>query len=116
MGDVAFDGTHAYTADGHTGAWLANLERLTADLNGLSALYPGHGKPGRVELLAAQRTYVLAYREAVRDLADGGSTLNDDAKRQREARMAQALPGAPLGWLVPLGADAVAAELATEAS
>ncbi len=30
--------------------------------------------------------------------------------------MAQALPGAPLGWLVPLGADAVAAELATEAS
>lgn len=28
--------------------------------------------------------------------------------------MAQVLPEAPLSWLVPLGADAVAAELATE--
>ncbi|MBA2318668.1 MAG: MBL fold metallo-hydrolase [Euzebyales bacterium] len=79
IGDVAFDGTHAYTADGHTGAWLANLERLTAQLQGAALLYPGHGQPGQVELLAAQRTYLLAYREAVRDLADGGSTLNDDA-------------------------------------
>lgn len=114
IGDIAFNGTHSYTADGHTAAWLANLDRLMAELQGAAVLYPGHGRPDSVELLGAQRAYLLAYREAVRDLATGDSSLGDEAKQQLDARMAQVLPEAPLSWLVPLGADAVAAELATE--
>ena len=32
LGDLAFHGTHPYTADGHTAAWLGALDRLERDL------------------------------------------------------------------------------------
>jgi glyoxylase-like metal-dependent hydrolase (beta-lactamase superfamily II) len=44
-GDLAFHGTHPYTADGHTGAWLAALDVLGGELAGTGTLYPGHGDP-----------------------------------------------------------------------
>jgi glyoxylase-like metal-dependent hydrolase (beta-lactamase superfamily II) len=116
-GDLAFHGTHPYTADGHTGAWLATLDRLATDLqvSGVRRLLPGHGAATSPELLADQRRYLLFYREVVRRLAEGAPELNDAAKSELEATMRRFLPDAPLTWMIGLGADAVAAELATEA-
>lgn len=113
IGDLAFAGVHSYTADGHTGAWLANLDRLEVRLAGLR-LYPGHGAPGDVGLLADQRRYLLMYREVVRRLAGGAPSLGEEAKQELTEAMTRFLPGAPLAWLVGHGADAVAAELAVE--
>lgn len=113
IGDLAFDGTHAYTADGHTGRWLAALDRLDGELGGLR-LYPGHGAPSDGSLLAAQRRYLLMYREAVRRIADGAPALSEAQRQELTGLMTRFLPDAPLGWLVGLGADAVAAELAAE--
>jgi glyoxylase-like metal-dependent hydrolase (beta-lactamase superfamily II) len=110
-GDVAFDGVHSYTADGHTGAWLDTLDRLVGELAGVP-LYPGHGEPGDTGLLRRQRQYLLMFREAVGRLAAGAPSLGDAQKRELTQTMARFLPGAPLDWLVGLGADAVAAELA----
>jgi glyoxylase-like metal-dependent hydrolase (beta-lactamase superfamily II) len=111
IGDLAFDGVHSYTADGHSGAWLDALDRLVDELAGLR-LYPGHGAPGDVGLLARQRQYLLMYREAVANLAAGAPTLSEAQKRELTQTMTRFLPEAPLSWLVGLGADAVAAELA----
>jgi glyoxylase-like metal-dependent hydrolase (beta-lactamase superfamily II) len=115
-GDLAFHCTHPYTADGHTGAWLATLDRLTEDLevSGVRRLLPGHGAPTGLGLLADQRRYLLFYREVVRRLADGAPKLSDAAKGDLEATMRRFLPDAPLTWMIGLGADAVAAELAAE--
>ena len=52
------------------------------------------------------------YREAVRRLADGGPALTDVQKAELTKVMRSYLPGAELDWLISLGADAVAAELA----
>ena len=106
IGDLAFHGTHPYTADGHTTDWLNTLERLEKELQGLRLL-PGHGQPGGVELLAEQRRYLLHYREVVRRL---GTPLSDAAKAELTAAMCRFQPDAPLSWLIALGADAVAAE------
>ncbi|WP_170223534.1 MBL fold metallo-hydrolase [Nonomuraea turkmeniaca] len=111
IGDLAFEGVHSYTADGHSGAWLAALDRLADELAGVP-LYPGHGAPADVGLLTRQRQYLLMYREAVRRLAAGEPRLSDAQKLELEQIMARFVPDAPLGWLVGLGADAVAAELA----
>jgi glyoxylase-like metal-dependent hydrolase (beta-lactamase superfamily II) len=111
IGDVAFEGVHSYTADGHTGQWLDALDRLTDDLDGVP-LYPGHGAPSGAALLADQRRYLLMYRETVRRLTGGASTLTDAQKQELTDVMTRFLPGAPLAWLVGLGADAVAAALA----
>jgi glyoxylase-like metal-dependent hydrolase (beta-lactamase superfamily II) len=111
IGDLAFDGVHSYTADGHSGAWLRVLERLVDELAGVP-LYPGHGAPGDTGLLSRQRQYLLMYREAVGRLAAGAPGLSDTQKLELTRTMTRFLPGAPLEWLVGLGADAVAAELA----
>jgi glyoxylase-like metal-dependent hydrolase (beta-lactamase superfamily II) len=112
IGDIAFQGTHPYTADGHTGAWLATLDAVAAELADVPILYPGHGDPTSASLLADQRRYLLYYREVVGRLANGRPVLTDAAKAELETAMQTFLPGAPLTWMIGLGADAVAAELA----
>jgi glyoxylase-like metal-dependent hydrolase (beta-lactamase superfamily II) len=114
LGDLVFQGTHPYTADGHSGAWLAVLDRLEQDLAeaGVRRLLPGHGAPTDPAQLADQRRYLLFYREAVRRLAAGAPRLDDAAKADLAATLQRFLPGAPLTWMIGLGADAVAAELA----
>jgi glyoxylase-like metal-dependent hydrolase (beta-lactamase superfamily II) len=111
IGDLAFDGVHSYTADGHSGAWLDALDRLVDELAGVP-LYPGHGAPGDTGLLTRQRQYLLMYREAVANLAAGAPSLSEAQKLELTQTMTRFLPGAPLNWLIGLGADAVAAELA----
>jgi glyoxylase-like metal-dependent hydrolase (beta-lactamase superfamily II) len=113
IGDLAFHDTHPYTADGHTGSWLAALDTLTGVLDG-ATLYPGHGTPGDVGMLADQRRYLMMYRETVGRLAAGAPTLTDAQREQLTDVMTQFLPSAPLTWMIGLGADAVAAELADQ--
>ena len=64
-GDVAYNGMHAYLADGRTTEWLAALDRLATDLDDDAVLYVGHGEPGGKELLRAQREYVETFLDAV---------------------------------------------------
>jgi glyoxylase-like metal-dependent hydrolase (beta-lactamase superfamily II) len=115
IGDLAFHGVHSYTADGHSTRWLAVLDRLTGELAQVDRLFPGHGEPAGPELFTAQRQYLLSYREAVRRVAGGRPALDDAARAELERMIRDSLPDAPLTWMIGLGADAVAAELATTA-
>ena len=111
-GDLAFHGTHPFTADGHSGSWLAALDALTGELAGIGTLYPGHGDPAGPGLLADQRRYLLYYRELIRRLSGGEPKLSEAAKAELSTAIQAFLPDAPLTWMIDLGADAVAAELA----
>ena len=109
-GGAVFARTHSYMSDGHADNWLETLDLLGGTLRGLR-LYPGHGAPGDVELLADQRRF-LTYRETVGRPSHGSAEMTDDQKRMSTESMTAYLPDAPLAWLVALGADAVASELA----
>jgi glyoxylase-like metal-dependent hydrolase (beta-lactamase superfamily II) len=111
-GDLAFNGMHPYTADGHSARWLAALDVLAGELAGVGTLYPGHGDPAGAGVLAEQRRYLLCYRELIRRLSGGQDTVPQDARAELEKTMRAFLPGAPLTWMISLGADAVAGELA----
>jgi glyoxylase-like metal-dependent hydrolase (beta-lactamase superfamily II) len=69
-GDVAYNGMHAYLADGRWREWLASLDRLDADLPDDVTLYVGHGPPGDKSLLARQRRYIETFVDAVESHAD----------------------------------------------
>lgn len=112
IGDLAFHGVHSYTADGHSGQWLEVLDTIAPDLARAGRLLPGHGAPGGLELITAQRRYLLFYREVVARLAEGRTTLDEAAKTELARLMRAFSPSAPLTWMIGLGADAVAAELA----
>jgi glyoxylase-like metal-dependent hydrolase (beta-lactamase superfamily II) len=111
IGDLAFHGTHPYTADGHSTEWLAALDLLSSELRDAAVLYPGHGDPTGLALLTAQRRYLTHYRTTVQRLADGAAVLSDAAKAELEAEMTSFLADAPLTWMIGLGADAIATEL-----
>ncbi len=115
-GDLAFHGTHPYTADGHVPEWLAALDVVAGELADVGTLYPGHGDPATPGVLAAQRRYLLYYREIVRRLSGGEPRLSPAAAAELETAMRAFLPGAPLTWMIGLGADAVAGELAGAAA
>ena len=111
-GDLAFNGMHPYTADGHSARWLAALDVLDGELADVGMLYPGHGVPAGPGMLAEQRRYLLYYRELVRRLSGGQATVPEPARPELDRAMRAFLPGAPLTWMIGLGADPVADELA----
>jgi glyoxylase-like metal-dependent hydrolase (beta-lactamase superfamily II) len=113
VGDLAFNGTHAYLADGHTCAWLDAIDRADEALAGVRKLYLGHGAPTGPAVLGDQRRYLLMVREAIARAAGGRVQLTDDEARHVTTLMERYLPAAPLSWLVSAGASAVAAELAS---
>jgi glyoxylase-like metal-dependent hydrolase (beta-lactamase superfamily II) len=114
VGDLAFNGTHAYLADGRTEAWLRAIDRAEEALVGVNTIYVGHGPPGAPAILADQRRYLLMAREAIGRAADGRAELTEDEANRVTSLMERYLPNAPLSWLVGAGASAVAAELAEE--
>jgi glyoxylase-like metal-dependent hydrolase (beta-lactamase superfamily II) len=116
VGDLAFNGTHAYLADGHTDAWLLAIDRAEEALAGVRTLYVGHGSAALTAVFADQRRYLLMAREVIARAAGGRAELSDDEASQVESLMGRYLPDAPLGWLVGAGATAVAAELAKESA
>ena len=69
-GDVAYNGMHAYLADGRWRDWLVTLDRLEAELPDDVTLYVGHGPPGGKDLLAGQRRYIETFVDAVEAHAD----------------------------------------------
>jgi glyoxylase-like metal-dependent hydrolase (beta-lactamase superfamily II) len=115
-GDLAFNGTHAFLADGRTDAWLRAIDRAEESLAGVHTLYVGHGAPTASAVLAEQRRYLLMVREAISRAADGRAELTEDEANHVASLMERYLPTAPLSWLVAAGASAVAAELAQQPS
>jgi glyoxylase-like metal-dependent hydrolase (beta-lactamase superfamily II) len=111
VGDLVFNGTHSYIADGRVLRWLANIERFRALLEGVTTLYPGHGRAGGVKLLDAQKDYLLAYCAALLEVAGDSAAADERAKEELAGKMRRILPGAPLEFMIGLSADAVAAEL-----
>ena len=66
----------------------------------------------RVRYPTHQRRYLLYYRELIRRLSGGEPQLSEAAKSELSTALQAFLPDAPLTWMIELGADAVAAELA----
>ena len=111
VGDLVFNGVHPYIADDHIFDWLKNLDKAQHLFGNIDIIYPGHGKPGSIDLLELQKKYLIAYSNAVKELSDGKSTLTEGAKKELTQRMEKFLPGAGLSFLIPLSADPVATEL-----
>lgn len=114
VGDLVFNGFHPYIADNHISDWLNNLDKAKDLLPDTSTIYPGHGRPGSLELLQSQKDFLMAYSDTVKQLSYGKTFLTEEAKKTLTQRMEKFLPGAGLSFLIVLSADSVAAELALD--
>jgi glyoxylase-like metal-dependent hydrolase (beta-lactamase superfamily II) len=93
IGDLAFNRTHAFLADGQTDAWLRAIDRAEESLGGVRRLYVGHGAPAVPAVLAEQRRYLLMVREAIGRAASGRGELNEDEANRVASLMERYLPG-----------------------
>ena len=111
VGDLIYNGIHSYIADNHIQDWLRNLNKVKGLLSDISTIFPGHGKPGTIDLIESQKKYLSTYRNAIKDLSNNGK-LTDEAKKRLTAIMEEFLPNAGLTWVIAHIAAAVTAELA----
>ncbi len=114
IGDVVLNHVHAYPSDGHSTAWLHNRDRVEGELKRqrVATVYPGHGDSGSLGLFNWERRCLTTYRNAVRELGRGKPALTDAQKQELARRMLAFLSTYRLSFLIPLGADPVAADLA----
>ena len=108
LGDQVYDQKHAYLADGFHDHWLANLDRLEAELPADATLYNGHGGPVRPADFDWQRGYIETFLDAVRS-ADWDQP--ETAKATVVERMTALLPSDDLRFLMELSIEPVAAGL-----
>ncbi len=111
VGDLVMSGVHAYTADAHTGRWLAALARLELRLRTAVRIYPGHGEPGGVDLVRNQIGYLERFRSEVWSLSGGRPSLSPDEIRELETRMVRFLGHDRMARWIHEGANPVAEEL-----
>lgn len=116
VGDLVMEGVHAYTADGHTGAWLEALHDLEHRLASMARIYPGHGEPGGPELFGIQASYLEAFRDEVRSLAAGRPRLTEDQAGELQRRMIEVSGHDRVARWILEGANPVASELAATAN
>jgi glyoxylase-like metal-dependent hydrolase (beta-lactamase superfamily II) len=99
-GDQFYGHMHAYLADGFHEEWLAHFPRLRAELPADVVLYPGHGAPGGLEMLAWQERYIATFLEAV---CEPGADV--------AVTMSAFLPTGKLRFLMELSIEPVRSEL-----
>jgi glyoxylase-like metal-dependent hydrolase (beta-lactamase superfamily II) len=107
-GDTAYQHMHCFLADGFWEEWLANIERLQAQLASDARVHFGHGEPESTHPYDWQEGYINTFMEAIR-AADWSDS--DAATAQVVERMTDYLPAGELQFLMELSIEPVAARL-----
>ena len=112
VGDLIMEGMHAYTADAHTGEWLATLDSLESQLEDVNRIYPGHGESGGLELLKPQKDYLTEFRTQVREIANCQPSMSEAQAKKLQSRMVNYLGTDKNARWILESANPVAEELA----
>jgi glyoxylase-like metal-dependent hydrolase (beta-lactamase superfamily II) len=115
VGDVVSNSMTPWLLEGHTGTWLAQIDRLAALLPPGTIAYPGHGAEAPVETLAAaQKDYISRFRALVLGAAMAGrltAAARQSVAAETERRHPGWVPVAGVPDLLAKNADGVAREL-----
>jgi glyoxylase-like metal-dependent hydrolase (beta-lactamase superfamily II) len=114
VGDLVMPRIHTFMGNGTTAKFLQQVQRLKAMTNAATMIYPGHsGVVSATASIDRQIAYIEAVRSAIREVARGRPQLTDAEKQQFLALMKRFEPTTNLEFVILLGADAVAKELAS---
>jgi len=109
--DLVYNACHPWLAEGRSAEWLRQLAAVGARYAGASAIHPGHGVAGGIDLLDRQRDYIETFRGLVAAALAAGREVSPEASDAIVAKMTQRFPGYALQGLVALNVAGLAAEL-----
>lgn len=113
IGDVICNDAHAYLADGQYARWLASLDGLMDRTDAGTRLLVGHGEPTDRTSIAAQRTYIQTFVDAVAGAVD----LDPEARKAAVlAAMSGVVGDERLQFLMELSIEPVAQVVARESA
>jgi glyoxylase-like metal-dependent hydrolase (beta-lactamase superfamily II) len=118
-GDVVANEMAVALFEGRLDAWVAQLERVRAQLPAQATIYPGHGLPGpAADLVDAQKHYLEVFRQLVLDNRLPDKTVDDAGKARIIDALNRAFPNYPFvaakfPKMLEVNIDAVAKELAS---
>ncbi|MBI2529194.1 MAG: MBL fold metallo-hydrolase [Candidatus Rokubacteria bacterium] len=81
-GDVVDSKKHPWVGERHIDDWIAMIEAFPARYS-VDRVLPGHGQPGRTELLEESKDWLVNYRRVVERHLDPGATDLTEAGAQR---------------------------------
>ena len=116
--DVIQNAMTAFLLEGHSEAWLAQLEKFSAKYGAVKTVYPGHGLSGSaVDLIAYQRKYLQTFRQIISTNQSVDGALKPDGKQNIIQAMncfyPDYLPVAMIPDLLEQDADALIKEMRT---
>jgi glyoxylase-like metal-dependent hydrolase (beta-lactamase superfamily II) len=112
VGDLIYRDMHPWLAEGRSGLWLRQLDRLKAAVPKDFVIYPGHGAAGGTVVIGAQRRYIEDFRSAT-EAAAGSTGLSPEASQILVSKTRAQYPGWALEMLIPMNATAIAKESAS---
>jgi glyoxylase-like metal-dependent hydrolase (beta-lactamase superfamily II) len=112
VSDIVYSRVHPWLAEGRSLRWLRAIEVARGRLAGVATLYPGHGTVGSAAILAEQASYITMVRERVAAALDAEGALTDAARTALADAILAQHPDWPLGMIIAMNLDGIAAELA----
>jgi glyoxylase-like metal-dependent hydrolase (beta-lactamase superfamily II) len=110
VGDLIYNEVHPWLAEGRTGQWLTQLERLSGEFPIGWTVYPGHGAAGGAGVIVAQYNYILEFRDAIESKL-GPAGLDANGVKDVQDLIRTRYPGWHLEMLIPMNTGAVTKEL-----
>ena len=111
VGDLVYNGMHAYLADGLFSEWIAVLDRLESESDDATRLYVGHGEVAGRNAILRQRKYVSAFVDSVTAHL---ALPREERRKAVVADMKRVLPSEELQFLMELSIDPVAVKLGAQ--
>jgi len=96
-------------AEGRSQSWLDQLDLVGRRYAEATTVYPGHGGPGDLTLLAQQTAYIREFRDLVAAAKIDG-TISAEDKAQIVRTTTSRHPGFALANLIAFNVDGVAGE------
>lgn len=111
VGDLVYNGMHAYLADGFFSEWLAQLDLISRRIDDDAQLYVGHGEVANRHAIARQKSYIQSFVDSV---AEHLGMPADQRRKAVVADMKRVLANDDLAFLMELSIDPIAEKLGAE--
>jgi glyoxylase-like metal-dependent hydrolase (beta-lactamase superfamily II) len=109
--DVVYNRVHPWLGEGHSHAWVKQIEFCMNTYADAEIIFGGHGDAGGTGILGEYMAYLLFCRKLVTDAIARGQATTTQHREQLKLRLMTRYPGYPLGFLLERNINGLITEL-----